>query len=411
MKVYEVLSGDENEVMMAKLLKSKGYTVGTEKLRNKPVLSVRRVGVRTHSSGYGRIVWNAKTEDWIGDIIGSQGHKMVNTVRGSEKDMLGMLADWFWVKDPVKESLDGGQLRGMLGQLLLKAKIKHYFDIFRGETVINLPLPGAKHVRIQNDKGDRWKFIVVGECDKGYFVLRRYTGMDEKSVIEHAKHELNPGEEQQAKDAAASREAYKTKKISEMEEKEFHNEMVLKLLKKNGIDASYTGPSSRSVVVRLGKGKKAFVDFDEDTDEGVDHTYHIEFFNGDKRLFAAWGLDFDEIIGELRKNLVTEEEEEDTEINGVKPPLIWRAIKHLCDRHITVFSHLSGADGIWTINKDHKVVSYNKYQSWEVKVKFADGKSTSFEILPKDDDALDLVPFEDEDSYEVRLRPGEKFDL
>ena len=92
-------------------------------------------------------------------------------------------------------------------------------------------------------------------------------------------------------------------------------------------------------------------------------------------------------------------------------PLIWRAVRHATEvEKKRVWSEIPGATGTWFIRystqgDDKKPIADLKY--FYVKVKFADATSNWFEIVPEDDDKLELHP-DGEGGYEVK-NPGGDF--
>lgn len=90
-------------------------------------------------------------------------------------------------------------------------------------------------------------------------------------------------------------------------------------------------------------------------------------------------------------------------------PLIWRAVKHATEvEHKVVWSDIPAAKGTWTIRysvkgDEKKPISELKY--FYVKVKFPDATSNWFEIIPEDDDRLEIHP-DGEGGYEITNPDG-----
>jgi hypothetical protein len=97
-----------------------------------------------------------------------------------------------------------------------------------------------------------------------------------------------------------------------------------------------------------------------------------------------------------------------TDLRGNPKPMIYRGIEHVTAQGGRVTSKIPGAVGEWTIRP--KRPSPGPKQSFDIQVKFSDGSSTWFEIVPEDDDALTMKKVK-AGLWRVFTLPGQEFKL
>jgi len=99
---------------------------------------------------------------------------------------------------------------------------------------------------------------------------------------------------------------------------------------------------------------------------------------------------------------------DDIDLRGNPMPLIYRGIKHVVAGGGKVISKISGVRGEWTARPKQPFLATT--QSFDIQVKFSDGSSTWFEILPGDDDVLTMKKVK-AGVWRVYTLPGQEFKL
>jgi hypothetical protein len=203
--------------------------------------------------------------------------------------------------------------------------------------------------------------------------------------------------------------------LHELEEHEFQLEMMTKFLRKE-VPFHWSVKYDRkggTILVRVGVELAGWVQYDESLD-----VYNTSYYLNGVRQFGTNELEFEEVPSQvtvdmegIKKNhAIPEAEDPGRNAQGhvISAPLIWRAIKHAEEKGLTVWSDIPGGEGDWTIRygpSDSKTTDLKDMHYFYVRVQDQHGGDNWFEIIPEDDDLLELHP-DNQGGFEVRDPTG-----